>query len=128
MYPNVHCSIFTKAGTWKQPKCPLTDEWIKKLWYMYTIDCDSAMEMNASESVLIRQMNLEPIVQSEVRKRNRMLMHIYGIQKNSTEKPTYREEMETQTQKTDQWTQWEKERAGQIEKVTLHVYILMCKI
>ena len=85
MYPNVHCSIFTKAGTWKQPKCPLTDEWIKKLWYIYTIDCDSAMEMNASESVLIRQMNLEPIVQSEVRKRNRMLMHIYGIQKNSKE-------------------------------------------
>ena len=92
------------------------------------VECDSAIEINAFESVLMRWMNLEPIVQSEVRKRNRILMHIYGIQKNRAEKPIYREEMETQTQKTDQWTQWEKERAGQIEKITLHVYILMRKI
>ena len=37
MYPNVHAALFTVARTWKPPRCPLTDEWIKKLWYIYTM-------------------------------------------------------------------------------------------
>ena len=57
-------ALFTIARTWKQPRCPSADKWIRNLWYIYT------MEKNASESVLTRQMKLEPIIQSEVRKKN----------------------------------------------------------
>ena len=62
-------ALFTIARTWKQPRCPLTDEWIKKLWYIHTMDYHSAIKRNTFELVLMRQMNLEPILQSEVRKR-----------------------------------------------------------
>ena len=50
------------ARTWKQPRCPLTDEWIKKLWYIYTTEYYSAIKRNAFESVLKRWTNLEPII------------------------------------------------------------------
>ena len=59
-------ALFIIAKTWKQPRCPLTDEWIKKLWYMYTMEYYSAIKRNTCESVLMRWMNLEPIIQSEV--------------------------------------------------------------
>ena len=62
-------ALFIIVRTWKQPRCPLTDKWIKKLWYMYTMEYYSALKRNAFESVLMRWMNLESIVQSEVRKR-----------------------------------------------------------
>ena len=52
--------------TWTQPKCLLTDEWIKKLWYIYTKEYYSAIRRNTFESVLMRWMNLETIIQSEV--------------------------------------------------------------
>ena len=54
------------ARTWKQPGCPSTDEWIKKLWYIYTMENYSAIKRNAFESILMRWMNPEPIIQSEV--------------------------------------------------------------
>ena len=57
-------TLFTIARTWKQPRCPSTDEWIKKLWYIYTMEYYSAIKMNVFESVLIRWMNLEPIIYS----------------------------------------------------------------
>ena len=76
-------ALFTMARTWKKPRCPLADEWIRKLWYIYTMDYYSAIERNASESVLTRWMNLEPIIQSEVSQKEKdkycILMHIYGI-------------------------------------------------
>ena len=59
-------SLFTIARTWKQPRCPSTDEWIKKLWYIYTMEYHSDIKRNAFESVLKRSKNLEPITQSEV--------------------------------------------------------------
>ena len=46
--------LFTIARTWKQPRCPLTDEWIKKLWNIYTAEYYSAIKSNAFESVLMR--------------------------------------------------------------------------
>ena len=64
--PLFTAALFTIAGSWKQPRCPLTDEWIKKLWYIYTMEYYSTIKGNASESVLMRWMNLEPIIQSEV--------------------------------------------------------------
>ena len=62
-------ALFAIARTWKQPRCPLTDEWIKKLWYIHTMEYYSAIKRNTFESVLMRWINLEPIIQSEVRKR-----------------------------------------------------------
>ena len=75
--------VFTIARTWKQPRCPLTDEWIKKLWYIYTMEYYSAIKRSAFDSVLIRWMNLEPIIQSEVSQKEkdkyRILTHVYRI-------------------------------------------------
>ena len=76
-------ALFTIAGTWKQPRCPSTDEWIKKLWYRYTMEYYSALKRNAFESILMRWMNLEPIIQSEVSQKEKekycILTHIYSI-------------------------------------------------
>ena len=76
-------ALLTIARTWKQPRCPSTDEWIKKLWYIYTMDYYSAIKGNAFESVLIKWINLEPIIKSEVNQKEKdkycILMHIYGI-------------------------------------------------
>ena len=76
-------ALFTTARTWKQPRCPSTDEWIKKLWYIYTMDYYSAIKRNAFESVLMRWMNLESIIQNEVNQKEKdkyhILMHIYRI-------------------------------------------------
>ena len=78
--PLLTAALFTTARTWKQPRCPLTNEWIKKLWYIYTMEYYSAIKKNTFESVL-RWMNLETIIKSEVSRKDkyRILMHIYGI-------------------------------------------------
>ena len=76
-------ALFTIARTWKQPRSPLTDKWIRKLWYIYTMEYYSVIEKNALESVLTRWMKLEPIIQSEVSQKEKhqysILMHMYGI-------------------------------------------------
>ena len=84
-------TLFTIAKTWKQPKCPSADEWIKKLWYIYTMEYYSAIKRNAFESVLMRWMNLEPNKQSEGSQKEKtkyhILMNIYGIYKDGTDEP-----------------------------------------
>ena len=76
-------ALFTIARTWRQPRCPSADEWIGKLWYIYTMEYYSAIKKNTFESVLMRWMNLEPIIQSEVSQKEKhqynMLTQIYGI-------------------------------------------------
>ena len=76
-------ALFIIARTRKQPSCPLTDEWIKKWWYIYRMEYYLAIKRNAFESVLMRWMNLEPIIQSEVSQKEKgkyhILTHIYGI-------------------------------------------------
>ena len=62
--PMFIAALFTIARTWKQPRCPLADEWIRKLWYIYTMEYYSAIKKNAFESGLMRWMKLEPIIQS----------------------------------------------------------------
>ena len=62
--PLFTAALFTTAKRWKQPRCPLTDDWIKKLWYIYTMEYYSAIKRNAFESLLMRWMNLEPIIHS----------------------------------------------------------------
>ena len=70
-------ALFTIARIWKQPRCLLlTDEWIKKLWYIYTMDYYAAIKRNTYESVLMRWMNLEPIIQSEVSQREKQILYI----------------------------------------------------
>ena len=75
--------LFIIARTWKHLRCPLADEWIRKMWPIYTMECYLAIKKNAFESVLMRWMKLEPIVQSEVSQKRKyqysILMHIYGI-------------------------------------------------
>ena len=77
-------ALFIIARTWKQPRCPMADERIRKLWYIYTMEYYSAIKKNAFESVGTRCMKLETIIQSEVSQKekhhqNSILMHIYGI-------------------------------------------------
>ena len=69
-------ALLTIARTWKQPRCLLADEWISKLWYIYTMEYYSAIKKNAFESVLMRWMKLEPIIQSEVSQKEK---HQYSI-------------------------------------------------
>ena len=81
--PMFIAALFTTARTWKQPTCQSTDEWIKKLWYVYTMEYYSAIKRNTFESIQMRWMNLEPIIQSEVSQKekykHRILTHIYGV-------------------------------------------------
>ena len=73
-------ALFIIARTWKQPICPSADEWIRKQWYIYTMECYSAIKKNTFESVLMRWMKLEPIIQSEVSQKEKnqysILRHI----------------------------------------------------
>ena len=59
-------AIFTTARSWKQPKCPSTDEWIKKMWYIYTVEYYSAIKRNKTGSFVETWMDLETVIQSEV--------------------------------------------------------------
>ena len=92
----------------------VTDEWIKRLWYIYTMEYYSAIERNECESVLVRWMNLEPVIQSEVSQKNnyRVLTQIYGIEKTGTDEHIRRTGIETQTQRTDLRTQHGQKRMG----------------
>ena len=81
--PMFTAALFIIARTWKQPRHPSADEWIRKLWYIHTIEYYSAIKKDSFESVLMRWMKLEPIIQSEVSQKDKdqysILMHIYGI-------------------------------------------------
>ena len=76
-------ALFTIARTWKQPRCPSSNEWVRKQWYIYPMEYYLAIIKNAFELVLMRWMKLEPIIQSEVRQKEKyqysILTHIYGI-------------------------------------------------
>ena len=80
---NKWCWLSIIARTWKQPRCPSAHKWIRKLWYIYTMEYYSAIKKNTFESVLMRWIKLEPIIQSEVSQKDKyqysILTHIYGI-------------------------------------------------
>ena len=86
-------ALFTVARTWKQPRYPLADEWIRKLWYIYKMKYYSAIKKNSFESVLMRWMKLKSIIQSEVSQKEKhqysILTHIYGFQKDGNDDPIY---------------------------------------
>ena len=112
--PVFTAALFAIARTWKPPRSRLTDEWIEKCsTYIYMMDYYSAIKGNTFESILVRRMNLEPIIQSEVSQKEKdkycILTHIYGLQKN--EAFICKEAMEKQTQRIDLWT-WGEGRRG----------------
>ena len=76
-------ALSTIARTWKQPRCPSADKWIKKLCYINTMEYYSAIKRNTFESVLMRWMNPEPIIKSKVNQKEKdkyhVLTHMYGI-------------------------------------------------
>ena len=69
--PMFIAALFIIARTWEQHRCPSTDEWIRKLWYIYTMEYYSAIKKNSFESVLMKWMKLEPTVQSEVSQKDK---------------------------------------------------------
>ena len=69
-------ALFTIARTWKQPKCPTIDEWIKKMWYIYTMEYYSAIKRNKTGSFAEMWMDLETVIQSEVSQKERNKYHI----------------------------------------------------
>ena len=77
-------ALFIIARTWKQPRCPSADEWIRKLWYIYNMEYYSAIKTNSFESVLMRWMKLEPIIQSEVSQKDKdhysIQMHMWNLE------------------------------------------------
>ena len=76
-------ALFTIARTWNQPKCPSTDVWIKKMWHIYTMEYYSAIKRSEIELFVVRCMDLETVIESEVNQKEKnkyhMLTHIYGI-------------------------------------------------
>ena len=76
-------AVLTITRTWKQPKCPSRDEWIKRMWHIYTMEYYSAIKRNEIELFVVRWMDIESVIQSEVSQKEknkyRILTHIYGI-------------------------------------------------
>ena len=97
---------------WLSGKESVCHEWIRKPWYIYTMEYYSAIKKNSFESVLMRWMKLEPIIQSEVSQKDKehysILTHIHGIQKYGNDNPICKIEKETQMYRTEFWTLWEK--------------------
>ena len=68
-------ALFTIAGTWKQPKCPSTDEWIKKMWRIYTMKYYSAIKRSKIELFIVSWMDLESVIQSEVSQKEKKMLY-----------------------------------------------------
>ena len=121
-------ALFVIARTWKQPRCPSADKWIRKLWYIYIMEYYSAIKNTSFESHLMRWMKLEPIIQSEVNQKDKdhysILTHIWNLER-CNDNPICKTEKETQMYITDFWTLWEKARVGWSEiTASKHVYDL----
>ena len=109
-------ALFIIARTWKQPRCPTADKWIRKLWYIYTMEYYSAIKQNTFESVLVRWVKLEPTRQSEISQKEKLqysiLTNIHGIQKDGNNDPICETAKETQMYRTVFWTLQKRERVG----------------
>ena len=114
--PMFTAALFTIARTWKQPRCPSADEWIRKLWYIYTMEHYLVIKNNTLESVLMRWMKLEPLIQSEVSQKEKhqysILMHIYGIEKDGNDNPICETAKQTLMYTTVFGTLWERVKVG----------------
>ena len=109
-------ALFTIARTWKQPRCPLADEWIRKQWYIYTMEYYSTIKKNTFESVLMRRIKLEPIIKSKLSQKEKAAMrfiytYIWNLERWFDD-PICETAKETQMQQTVFWTLLEKLRVG----------------
>ena len=107
-------ALFTKARAWKQPGCPSADEWIRKLWYIYTMGYYSAIKKNTFQSVLMRGMKLEPIIQSKVSQKEKhqcCILHIYMEFRKMVTMILYARQQKRHSYK-EQIFIWEKARVG----------------
>ena len=106
-------AVFIIARIWKQPRCPSADKWIRKLWHICTMEYYSAIKKNSFESVLMRWMKMEPIIQSQISQKEKyqysILMHIYGIYEDGNDNPEFEKTKETQMYRTVFWTLGEGE-------------------
>ena len=83
-------ALFTIARTWKQPKCPSTDEWIKKMWHIYTMEYYSAIERNEIELFVMRWMDLESVIQSKSEREKQIPYantYIWNLKRNGSGLP-----------------------------------------
>ena len=130
MHPNIHCITIYNSRSWKQPKCPSKDEWIKKLWYIYTMEYYSAIKRTKIGLFVETWMDLEYLIQSEVSQKEknkyRTLMHVCGIQKNGTDELVFRAEIETQMQRTNVWTPKGERGSGKNQETGIDIYTLIC--
>ena len=105
--PIFTAAIFIITKTWKQSKCLLTEEWIKTMWCIYTMEYYSARKRNGIVPFAETWVDLETVVQSEVSQKEKhkywILRHICGIQKNGIDDLICKAEIGTQTQRTNVW-------------------------
>ena len=79
VHPSVHCSTIYNNKTWKQPKCPSTEEWIKKMWYIYTMEYYSAIKENKIMPFAATWMDLEMIILNEVNQAEKDKYHMVSL-------------------------------------------------
>ena len=118
-------ALFIIARTWKQPRYPSADEWIRKLWYIYAMGYYSAIKKNTFESVLMRWMKLEPIIQSEVSQKETPIQYpnayIWNLQMVTM--TLYARQQRRHRCKEQTCRLWERARVGQHERIALnHVH------
>ena len=77
--PMFIAALFRIAKTWKQPKCPSSDEWIKNMWYIYTMEYYSAIKKNETMSFAAPWMHLEIIILSEVSQKEKDKYHMISL-------------------------------------------------
>ena len=121
--------LLTIARTWKQLKCPSTEEWIKKMWYIYTIEYYSAIKRNKIVSFAETWMDLEAVIQSEVSQKEKnkycILTHMCGIWKNVIDDLICKAEVEIQTENKRMNTKGEREH-GMNWETGIDIYTLLC--
>ena len=124
--PMFTAALFTVARTWKQPKCPTTDEWIKKMWYIYTMEYYSAIKRNKVGSFLEMQMDLESVIQSEVSQKEKNKKRIYVESRKMVQMNLFvRQE---QRQRRREWTCGHSRGRGGWDKlgIRINIYTLPC--
>ena len=92
-------ALFTITKTWKQPKCPLTDEWIKKMWYIHTMEYYSSIKRNEIMPLAAIWMDLEIIILSEASHTEKDKYHMisWNLKKSGTNELLYKTEIDPQT-------------------------------
>ena len=127
-------ALFTIARTWKQPRRLSADEWIRKLWYIYTMECYSAIKKNIFESILMRWMKLEPFIQSEVSQKEKQYINTYIWNLERWEQWLYMRDIKRDTDIKNRLLDSVREGEGGMiwENSILHVihniYITICEI